>query len=145
MSVTFSAAKLCDCQEPHEYNGNRIWHYLNEDGIAPKDDVYGYPYLNMANGNFARFVQFMDIQLDYCGIAEGDDLKVLKLKAEALRDMVKLMPELDAGRPDVVHETPGLATLVECGNEAGYYLMRVEQLLRIIAVAEKHGASVVWG
>ena len=44
---------------------------------------------------------------------------------------IEAMPEFDPARAATVDARPGRATWIECGRDAGYLRMRIEQLLEL--------------
>lgn len=95
--------------------------------------------LNVSNANARSILEW----LGYSQEASGDLCGEMPARALAARCQRRLWPEarnVDAGVAPEVVQTPGRATLVECGRDAGYLNDRTQKLLHLATAA---GTGVV--
>jgi hypothetical protein len=95
--------------------------------------------LNLANGNFVRLMEMLDVPIDVedglCGEWRGEQLLHLQANVRIALDGVRAMPELDGGTETVERRGAGGCRVIECGHTPGYFEHRLSALLALVEAA----------
>jgi hypothetical protein len=115
--------------------------YPEEPGYKERRPVAPFFELNMANGNAMDFLGMLCPKktYDYCGHWTEDELPAILARATLLRysdeGMLLLEPVMEYGGVNSCR-------VVECGRDKAYVHQRLEQFMKLIALAIAHGKTV---
>lgn len=113
--------------------------------------------MNVANGNFRKLADLINLELPQDGSLMGEIYELAKVREQVIIILqgIETMPELDAGTPDreiTANEAScplaqalavGFgARVIECGWPPGYIKQRLGQLLRLIELAIREGKEL---
>lgn len=102
------------------------------------EEVSDAPEVNVSNVNARRILGMLGLDTDdLCGSADA------ALFAERVA-FAAVVHGGDQGTDTIVYREMRGATMVDCGREAGYTDMRLEQLRAVAVWAAEHGRRVTW-
>jgi len=136
MSVTFSCNDVAyEEYKPYEDDeDDELAAYVTQKPVAPFFEI------NMSNGNAIEMLRTLlpNEQVEYYGRWEYQELPYILAKAT-------LLLHSDAGVLALVEPSRMSGNFTECGRDATYVKLRLEQFCKLFALAIQHGKSVSWG
>lgn len=103
------------------------------------DGNHQWPQINISYGNAARVMGMLGFEGDdiHGGHATADDFLGRLLVADGLL-------ETSDARPSSVTRGANGATLIDCGERAGYVNDKIRSLISLAMWAKEHGSDIVW-
>lgn len=125
-AIDTAAQHTLDCTECAEQGGAYTW------------PIHTIDPVQMANGNASEVLAILGYPADeLAGSAQAQDLAGRALVARAMLDT-------SPARQSETVSTPGRATIISMGREAGYLNRRVDEILTLAEEAGKAGVDVHW-
>lgn len=117
-------------------NEDELWEEYNNN-IAPVEQQFS---IDLASANFRELWTLLNLEPEDSGEIKGYELIELKMKAEALLNTIKTVPEQFTVESEIIQE-PGQATICRQGKDAEYWIRRLEKLISLIDMTD----CIHWG